>query len=229
MEKIRIKELIEFRTKSSDKSKRNFALKLKTRKPKEKKEDEKNGGGNYWSISNSTIYNTFKHGKDEFYDEKIEDVINRDKNTEVKKDKIMYQRNLDILRSFKEFDILSLRPNTITKFETIHKSVKVITIQNFPIYINPDLVFHFEENGKEFIGSLLLVPQLNGFTKANLGIFCEVLYQFLNKHYSKDYQISEEYCIAIDTYNASKISYLDLINHKTPSLLKSTLEKLKKL
>ncbi|WP_353146258.1 hypothetical protein [Chryseobacterium sp.] len=37
MEKITIKELVEFRTKSSDKSKRNFALKLKTRKPKEKR------------------------------------------------------------------------------------------------------------------------------------------------------------------------------------------------
>jgi len=229
MEKIRIKELVEFRTKSSDKSKRNFALKLKTRKVKEKKDDDKNGGGNYWSISNSSIYNTFKNGVDEYYDEKIKDILDRQKNTDSKRDKIMYQRNLDILKSFKEFDILNLRPTNITKFETIHKSVKIITIKNFPIYINPDLVFHFEENGKEFVGALLLVPQLNGFTKANFGIFCEVLYTFLNKHYSDNYQISEEYCIAIDTFNASKISYRDLINKKAPSLLKSTLDEIKKL
>lgn len=229
MEKITIKELVEFRTKSSDKSKRNFALKLKTRKAKEKKEEDKNGGGNYWSISNSSIYNTFKHGIDEYYDEKIKDILDRQKNTDSKKDKIMYQRNLDILKSFKEFDILNLRPSGITKFETIHKSIKIITIQNFPIYINPDLVFHFEQNGKEFIGSLLLVPQLNGFTKANLGIFCEVLYKFLYKHYSDNYQISEEYCIAIDTFNASKISYLEVINKKAPSLLKFTLDEIKKI
>ncbi|WP_294275990.1 hypothetical protein [uncultured Chryseobacterium sp.] len=37
MEKIRIKELVEFRTKGSEKSKLNFALKLKTRKEKKKK------------------------------------------------------------------------------------------------------------------------------------------------------------------------------------------------
>ncbi|WP_294275989.1 hypothetical protein [uncultured Chryseobacterium sp.] len=141
----------------------------------------------------------------------------------------MYQRNLDILKSFKEFDILTLRPTNIIKFETTHKSIKVITIQNFPIYINPDLVYHFEQDGKDFIGSLLLVPQLGGFTKANLGIFCEVLYEFLNKHYLDQYKISEEYCIVIDTFNASKISYLELINKKVPSLLKSTLDEIKRL
>ena len=36
MEKITIKELIEFRGKTSGKLKNNFAFKLKTRKPKEK-------------------------------------------------------------------------------------------------------------------------------------------------------------------------------------------------
>lgn len=227
MEKITVKELIEFRKKGSDKSKRNFALKLKTRKAKEKKEEENNSGGNYWSISNSSIYNTFKHGKDEYYDNKIEDILERQKKTNVKKDITMYQRNLDVLRSFKEFDILSLRPATISKFETIHKSIKVITIRSFPIYINPDLVFHFEHDGKQFIGALLLAPKLDGYTKAELSIFCEVLYRFLNEHYSKDYQISEEYCIVTDTFNASKISYLDIINARTPSLLNSTLLEIK--
>ena len=67
MEKITIKELVEFRTKSSDKSKRNFALKLKTRKAKEKKEEDKNG-------------------VDEYYDEKIKDILDRHKKTDSKKD-----------------------------------------------------------------------------------------------------------------------------------------------
>ncbi|OJV56480.1 MAG: hypothetical protein BGO31_15465 [Bacteroidetes bacterium 43-16] len=228
MEKITVKELVKFRNKGSQKSKRSFALKLKTRKPKERKEEEKSGG-NYWSISNSTIYNTFKYGKDEYYDKKIEDVLERYKNTDSKKDKDMYQRNLDILRSFKEFDILNLRPPNINKFETIHKSIKIITIQGLPIYLNPDLVFNFEQEENKFIGALLLVPKLHGFTKADLGIFCEVLYSFLTKHYSNDFKISKEYCIAIDTFNASKISYLDITIEKKPSLLNATLLEIKNL
>jgi hypothetical protein len=41
MEKITIKELIDFRGRPSGKLKNNFAFKLKTRKPKEKLEDVK--------------------------------------------------------------------------------------------------------------------------------------------------------------------------------------------
>ena len=42
MEKIRIKELIEFKRKSSDKSRKNFTLNLKTRKITENKKEDKN-------------------------------------------------------------------------------------------------------------------------------------------------------------------------------------------
>lgn len=149
MEKITIKELIEFRKKGSEKTKRNFATKLKTRKAKIKSPEDKTGGGNYWSISNSTIYNTFKHGKDDFYDEKIEEVIGKLQKTTSTKDKTMYERNLNILNSFKEFDILNFRPDNIIHFETIERTSKIITLQNLPIYINPNLVFLFKENGIE--------------------------------------------------------------------------------
>ena len=72
MEKITVKELVEFREKTSDKSKRNFAQKLKLRKPKEKVDGKKDGGGNYWSISNSCIQNVFKDKNEDYYDSKIE-------------------------------------------------------------------------------------------------------------------------------------------------------------
>lgn len=228
MEKITIKELIEFRKKGSEKTKRNFALKLKTRKAKVKDSEDKSGG-NYWSISNSSIYNTFKRGKDEFYDEKIDEVADKYSKTTSLKDKTMYVRNLDILRSFKEFDILSLRPDNIINFETVEKTSKILTLQHLPIYINPNLVFLFEENGIETIGGIILLPQLNGFTKSELGLFCEILYKFLFEKYSGEYTISQHYCIAIDTYNASSITFLEMINSRMPSILNTTLLEIKSL
>ncbi|MBA5791558.1 hypothetical protein H1R17_10065 [Flavobacterium sp. xlx-214] len=228
MEKITIKELIEFRKKGSEKTKRNFALKLKTRKAKVKDSEDKSGG-NYWSISNSSIYNTFKRGKDEFYDEKIDEVTDKYSKTTSLKDKTMYERNLDILRNFKELDILSLRPDHIINFETVERTSKIISLQNLPIYINPNLVFIFEENGTETIGGIILVPQLNGFTKTELGLFCEILYKFLFDKYSGEYSISQQYCIAIDTYNASSVTYHEMINTRIPSILNSTLLEIKNI
>lgn len=227
MEKITIKELIEFRGRPSGKLKNNFAFKLKTRKPKEKLEDAKDSGGNYWAISTSSIYNTFKSGKDEYYDLKIDDVISRQANTDIEKDKVMYQRNLDILSNFKEFDLHHLRPLDITNFETVHKEQKIILINNLPIYINPSLVFCFERNGKKEIGAIALIPQLGGYQKSQLGMFCEMLYKFLLKHYSSEFQIAEDFCIAIDTYNAQKITYLELLTGKIPRFVDITVDEIK--
>jgi hypothetical protein len=229
MEKITIKELIEFRGRPSGKLKNNFAFKLKTRKPKEKLEDAKDSGGNYWAISTSSIYNTFKSGKDEYYDLKIDDVILRQATTGSDKDKVMYQRNLDILNNFKEFDLHHLRPLDIANFETVHKEQKIILINNLPIYINPSLVFCFERNGKKEIGAVALIPQLGGYQKSQLGMFCEMLYKFLHKHYSNEYQIAEDFCIAIDTYNAQKVIYVELLTGKIPRLVDITIDEIKSL
>jgi hypothetical protein len=229
MEKITIKELIEFRGRPSGKLKNNFAFKLKTRKPKEKLEDAKDSGGNYWAISTSSIYNTFKSGKDEYYDLKIDDVILRQATTGSDKDKVMYQRNLDILNNFKEFDLHHLRPLDITNFETVHKEQKIILINNLPIYINPSLVFCFERNGKKEIGAIALISQLGGYQKSQLGMFCEMLYKFLHKHYSNEYQIAEDFCIAIDTYNAQKVIYVELLTGKIQRLVDITVDEIKSL
>jgi len=91
------------------------------------------------------------------------------------------------------------------------------------------LVFLFEENGIETIGAIILVPQLNGFSKLELSLFCEILYNFLIEKYSEKFPISQQYCIAIDTYNASSITFLEMINSRIPSILNTTLLEIKSL
>ena len=230
MEKIRIKELVEFRRKS-DIRKKNFAFKLKTRQPKEVvKEEDKGSSGDYWSISTYCIYNVFKDRNRDLYDSKIEEFQAKLKNTELATNtQGMYKQNIDIMTNFKDFDFSDIRPSKITKFETVHKANKIFTIDNLPLFINPSLVFSHERNGKNEIGALWLVPLIKGFSKPELGIFCEILYRFMIKNYSDKYQISPDYCIAVDTFLAQKVVYTDLLNNEIPFLVDKTIKEIKEL
>ncbi|MPT34851.1 MAG: hypothetical protein E2604_07140 [Flavobacterium sp.] len=226
MQKITIKELVNFRRRS-DKNKKNFAYKLKHREAKEKTNVE--GGGHYWITSNSCIANVYKTDNKELYDSKIDNLHSRFNNTEIKQSKSMYQQNIDILSSFKDFDFNELKPNSKLKFESVPTNSKVLTVYDFPLFVNPNLVFSYDINGKNELGALWLVPQINGFKKAELGMFCEILYRFLIKNYSDNFQISQEYCIVIDTLNAQKVTYTDLIKDNIPFLIDQTLNEIKEL
>ncbi|MEO8965592.1 MAG: hypothetical protein ABI370_13080, partial [Gammaproteobacteria bacterium] len=102
-------------------------------------------------------------------------------------------------------------------------------IDNFPLYINPSVLFCHERRGKNELGAIWLVAQVNGYKKSELGMFCEMLFEFLTKNYSDNYQISEDLCIAIDTFNAQKITYQELKNNDVPFLIKKTLREIKNL
>lgn len=227
MQKITIKELVTFRRKSSDRTKKNYAYKLKYRKEKVKTETKNEGGGDYWITSTSCIYNVFKNDKKEYYDSKIEELQTKYEKTDDIRIKSMYERNINILNSFKDFDFDELRPTEITKIEKVHTDSKIITKNAIPLYVNPSMLFCHERNGKKEIGALWLVPQLEGFKKSELGMFCEILYQFLSNNYSANYQISDDFCIVIDTFNTQTVTYSELLNGKIPFLIDETINQIK--
>ena len=230
MKKITVKELVEFKRKSSERTKKSFAFKLKNREVKNKIEsEEENGGGDYWITSTSCIYNVFKQNNDNFYDSKIDELHSKYENSEDKRTQSMYKRNIDILTGFKDFDFNEIKPSTDLKFEKIPKSYKILTIKKFPLYLNPSILFSYIEDDKKLLGALWLIPQLNGFKKSELGMFCEILYRFLIKNYSNNYQISEDFCIAVDTYNGQKVSYTELVKGYIPFLIDQTLDEIKEL
>ena len=230
MQKIAIKELVDFRQKSTDNGKKNFAYKLKNRIVKEKpKDDENSNGGDYWISSTSCIQNVFKHNKNGFYETKINELTAKRESNEDKKAKSMYQRNIDILNNFKDFNFDDVRPTKILKFVTVQKVHKVINVNDFPLYLNPSLLFSHERNGKNELGAIWLVAQIHGFKKNELGMFCEILHDFLIKNYSNDYQVSDDLCVAIDTVSAQKVIYQELIKGEIPFLIQKTLEEIKKL
>lgn len=230
MEKITIKELVAFRRKTTDSNKKNFAYKLKNRVAKEKlKDDEKSDGGDYWITSTSCISNVFKHNKTDFYDKKIAELTGKREATNDKGLKSRFQRNIDILNSFKDFSFEDIRPDRILKLVSVQKVHKILSVQDFPLYLNPSILFAYERNGKTELGAIWLVSQIDGFSKAELGLFCEILYDFLVQNYSNDYQISEDLCVAVDTFKAQKVAYRDMLNGQPQFLVQKTLKEIKNL
>lgn len=134
-----------------------------------------------------------------------------------------------VFDGFIDIDLEDLKPKDEFKLKYVPKQLKVINVDDFPIFIDPNLLFSFENEGKNYIGAIWLVPQLNGFRKNELGMFCELLYKFLLKNFGNEYQVSENYCIVIDTFNAQIINYLDLLSSNIPFLVKKTLKELEEL
>lgn len=227
MKRITVKELIAFRNKS-DRSKIRFALELKTRKPTEPLADG-NGGGDHWITSTSCIHNVLKSRNRNDYDSKIQELKTRLQNTSIANTKLRHQRNIDILTRFKDFEFEDFIPNHDLTYQTISKQFKIVYIETYPIAVKPDFIYAYEQDGKSRIGSIWLVTKLNGFSKEEIGMFCEVLYRSLNKNYSGSYQLAEEYCVVIDTFSVRAVRYSDLSNGDVPFLIDGTLKKIKEL
>ncbi|QHL87940.1 hypothetical protein GU926_11055 [Nibribacter ruber] len=229
MQKIAIKELVGF-IRRSDRSRKNYAIKLKSREAKVKDETlSEEGGGDYWVTSTSCIYNVFKYDNDSLYDPKVDELRVKHENATDTRIKTMYQRNIDILSSFKEFEFAELKPSDDLKFEKVPKANKVLEVNGFPLFVNPSFLFSYERNGKQELGALWLIPMLNGFKKYELGMFCEVLYRLLIENYAHKYQISPDFCIAVDTYSAQKIVYSELLTGSVPLLIDKTLKEIREL
>src|SRR5690554_5332471 len=111
MKKITIKNLVEFRRKN-ERSRFTYVKSLK----KEKKKSEDGSGGDYWISCLSTIRNVFKTDNYELIDEKIEILFDKIKLIDNKRVKLQFQKNINILNSFKDFDFKHLKPTTDVKF-----------------------------------------------------------------------------------------------------------------
>jgi hypothetical protein len=224
MEKITIKNLIEFRGKS-DRTKITFVNNLKKEK---KKLDEDSTGGDYWISCLSVIRNTFKSDNVDLLDEKIIFLREKIKASEIKRIKDQFQRNIDIISNFKDYDFKHLKPNVDLTFIKQSKPNTILDIKGFPIESNPCHIFTFSKNNSDEIGGIWFIAQLKGFKKSELGMFADVLYRYLDKHYSKDFFVNPDYCIAVDLYNGQEVNYSEIQNSQIPILIESTLDDLKK-
>lgn len=224
MKKLTIKDLVGFRAKS-DRSKKTFAQNLKSGREKENVD----GGGDYWICCLSAISNSYKLGNVECISDKIDELEEKYKITDYKRTKTMYKRNLDILNSFEEFEMDRLRPSKEIKILKQHKWDQIIPIKGLPIKVSPNYVFTYNKDDVEYIGAIWFIAQLNGFKSGELGMFSEMIYRYLKSHYSKNYTIDPEYCIAVDVFNCHDVNYSQLQNQEIPKLLIPTVNEINKL
>lgn len=222
MEKLTIKNLIEFRGKNN-RTKITFVNNLK----KEKKKSDEDSGGDYWISCLSAIRNTYRLGNTDLLDEKIDLLRDKIKVSEIKRIKDQYQRNIDIISNFKDYDLQHLKPNVDLTFLTQPKYQAILDIKGLPVEAKPCHIFTFSSNNSEEIGGIWFVAQLEGFPKSELGMFTDILYRYLDKHHSKDFYVNPDYCIAVDLYNGHEANYTEIQNGKIPILIDSTLDDLK--
>lgn len=224
MKKITIKNLIEFRGKN-ERTRITFVNNLK----KEKDKSEDGSGGDYWISGLSAVRNSFKYDNEKLLDDKISGLADKIRVTEIKRIKNQFQRNIDILNSFKDYDLKHLKPDSNLTFLKQPKVKALLDIKGIPIEAKPCHIYTFSENNSEEIGGIWFIAKLNGFKKSELGMFADILYKYLDKYYSKDYYVNPNYCIAVDLFKGQEVNYSEIEDGEIPILIELTLDELKKI
>ena len=224
MKKVTVKNLIEFRGKN-ERTRITFVNNLK----KEKKKSEDGSGGDYWISCLSAVRNSFKYDNENLLDDKISELADKIRVTEIKRINDQFKRNIDILNNFKEYEIEHLKPNVDLTFLKQPKIKSLLDIKGFPIEAKPCHIYTFSENNSEEIGGIWFIAKLRGFKKSELGMFTDILYRYMDKHYSKDFYVNPDYCIAVDLFNGHEVKYSEIQNGNIPILVDSTLDELKKV
>lgn len=220
--KLALKKLVEF-GRLSEKRQANFANQLKV--PKVPKSTE--NGGDYWKRSVSGLSNAYKDNNIERITEKIEAVVGVYQSTTNKLTKKMYERNLEILHNYRDYDFTKLRPLGELKF--LSKSKELLTIDNVPLQILPNHVFTFE-NAESIrkVGAIWFVAWLESFSKEDLGVYAEAQFNYLSNVYAEQYEVDPRYCLTVDILTMEAVSYQDILQGKIKSLLQSSIDSLNK-
>lgn len=220
--RLTVKSLVEF-SRFSEYRQSNFANKLLIPQNKNM-EDE--GGGDYWIRSKSGLSTSFRHNDNSIVKERLESLINDNESATNKKTKIMYQRNIDILNNYEDFDFSIWRPTTDLKF--LSKPKTPLIIKSIPIQIIPHHVFSYKENEEKKVGAILFVTWLDGYKVTDLATFCDALFRYTTHHYSADYTVEPNFCITVDTTTQQTVRYCQILKGEIPSSLESTITTLKK-
>lgn len=220
MKKISVKNIVTFRNKT-EKSQKTFLNNLG-----KSKELTLDGGGDYWVRSLSALSNAVKAKNTEPIKEKIVDISNDFKPGMIKQTKDMYERNLNILHNYEDFDFSDWLPEN-AKIVSKNSKKAIIDINGLPVQITPSQVYSFEEEENSYVGAIWFLAKLEGFKKEELGIFAEALHIYLAANFGDGHHISAKNCLIVDVLNREEVNYQMIVDAEIPSLLLATLESIK--
>lgn len=223
MEKISVTNLIDFKRKTP-KGQQTLVNNLKV--PKIKADDST--GGDYWISALSTISNVFEENNNNLINEKIDILIDKIENATAKISKDMFQRNINILYNFEDYDFDQLKPNVDLTYLKKPKDKSIVVVEDLPLYVKPHHVFTFTQDDVKKIGALWFVAKLGSFKLDELVIVTDILFRYLNTNYSDKFEIAIDYCSVVDVTNLSRVSYSEVQNEEEKSTLLKTLAELKR-
>ncbi len=225
MKKLSVAAIVDFQRRS-EKSKKTFVNDL--RLDVEKKENEEGDGGrHYWITSLSAVSNAYKSNDLQLIKQKIDQLEEKFENSDNKRSKIMYQRNIDILYGFEDVDFKKWQPSRQPKFLVKSKLKSLIEIKGFQIQALPHHVYSYEKNDKEEVGAVWFVAKVNGFTRLELALFSDILFRYLEINFSDKYIVNPKYCIAVDAVQNVAINYSQIQRGDINTLLIPTLDELR--
>lgn len=224
MRKISVKDVIDF-TRKSDRSKQTFAFNLKLEKERKNLET----GGDYWISSISALSNSYKLNDIQPIIDKKDELEEKYATAEYKKTKIMYKRNIDILHGCEEFDLDKWRPSQKINFIKKHRDLSILNIDGLDIQVSPNHIFTFQNGDIENVGAIWFIAKLDGYKKDELGMFTDILYRYLYAHFSNDYNINAQYCIAVDVFKGINLNYIQFKEDGIPQILDLTIGEIKGL
>lgn len=220
MKKLSVSKLIEF----SRKSKQSQLTFIKNHNKPIKSTD---GGGHYWISSISALCHAFENDDNKFITDKIEDLITKRNSTSVRQTKVMYQRNIDILRNFESFNFSKWILNEKLEFLNKNSDNSVIPINGVPVQIVPNHIFKFDIDGVTRIGGIIFVSNIKGYNQRELASFSDSIFRYLKYNYSHEFHIDPKLCLAIDMNSLEEISFEDIKVGKIISILDNTVKQVK--
>jgi len=145
-----------------------------------------------------------------------------------KQTKDMYDRNINILDKYEDFDFNKWQPENIT-FERKNQTNSIVKVTGLELKVMPHHVFSFVKDDVKQIGAIWFVAKLKGFRNDEVGMFTDALFSYLKRYHAKDYKPSSEYCLAVDVSNGIAITQRQLEAGEINRMLESTVAELKRI
>ncbi len=222
MEKVSVKQMIKFRSLPSAKRRETFIKNLIKQNEEDNEEDKRD----YWIFCLSTIGSACRHDKLQLITDKIEDLNQRKRKNKHDNAKLMYQRNIDALSNFEEYEFSDIKPGNIM-FHSRPRSSKIIIVNKLAVKVLPSYVFEFNNRGKKEIGAIWFVADVKRFRNDELGIFLELLYRYLVATFGKSHTINKNYCRVVEVGSGREVKYSDINSAEISATIEKTVEEIK--
>jgi len=215
MKELPIKKLIEYNS-YSDRRKSTMLGKLQQ---VESVFSNSKDARDYWHRSLTAIRKSFKFNDYQFLVDRIRFISDDLSKTTVRKTKIMYERNIQILNNFLEFNYTRLMPPHKVRFISQTTEVSIISVNGIQLKIHGDDLFSYEINSVKHIGAVWFVASKDGYRDDELAIFVDALYRMLDNNLSDDYIINTDYCCVVDAMKKNILTYSQIMDKPTKSKL----------